>query len=284
MTVTPPLAIARTVAELRRQVRQWRAAGDRIALVPTMGALHAGHLSLVATARGRADRVVVSIFVNPTQFAPHEDFAKYPRRETEDAEALAAASADLLFLPSTAEIYPAGAATTVVVSGVTEPLEGQFRPTHFAGVATIVTKLLNQCQPDIAVFGEKDYQQLQVIRRLARDLDIDTEILGAPTVRETDGLAMSSRNAYLSPGERRAAACLPAQLADLARMLRDGAPVAPSLAQAKATLEAAGFRTVQYLALCDAETLAPLDQLDRPARLLIAAYLGKTRLIDNLAV
>lgn len=284
MTAVLPLATARSIVDLRRHIAAWRAAGDRIALVPTMGALHRGHLSLVELARSRATRVVVSIFVNPTQFAPHEDFDKYPRQDAEDAKALAEVSTDLLFLPTVAEIYPAGAATAVVVSGVTERLEGRFRPSHFTGVATIVAKLLNQCRPDIAVFGEKDYQQLQVIRRLARDLDFEVEILGAPTMRDVDGLALSSRNAYLSPEERRVAGHLPEILGRLAARLRQGAPVTPSLAETVEALRAAGFTTVQYLELCDAEDLAPLDRLDRPARLLVAAYLGKTRLIDNLAL
>ena len=196
------LPIVRTVADLRARVRAWRADGLRIGFTPTMGALHEGHLSLVRLARTRADRVVASVFVNPTQFGPNEDFDAYPRDEAGDAALLAGAGCDLLYAPSTVEMYPAGAATTVTVTGVSEPLDGQARPGHFAGVATVVAKLLNQCAPDIAVFGEKDYQQLQVIRRLVADLDLPVEIVGSPTARADDGLALSSRNAYLTPAER----------------------------------------------------------------------------------
>jgi pantoate--beta-alanine ligase len=197
-----PLPIVRTVAELRAQVAGWRKAGQRVGLVPTMGALHEGHLSLVRLAREHAERVVVSVFVNPTQFSPNEDFDAYPRDEAHDAGLLAGVGCDLLFAPGVAEMYPPGFATTVTVAGVSEPLDGTARPGHFVGVATIVSKLLNQCGPDVAVFGEKDYQQLQVIRRLARDLDLPVEIVGGPTARAEDGLALSSRNAYLSAAER----------------------------------------------------------------------------------
>ncbi|MBP7649736.1 MAG: pantoate--beta-alanine ligase, partial [Phenylobacterium sp.] len=200
-----PLPIVRTVADLRSQVAAWRKAGETVGMVPTMGALHAGHLSLVTLAKTKAVRVVASVFVNPTQFAPHEDFDAYPRDEAKDAGLLESAGCDLLFAPSVAEMYAPGFSTTVTVSGVSEPLDGAARPGHFAGVATVVSKLLLQCGPDIAVFGEKDYQQLQVIKRLVADLDIPVEVIGAPTARAEDGLALSSRNAYLTPAEREAA-------------------------------------------------------------------------------
>src|SRR5262245_48206292 len=196
------LPIVRTVAELRARVDGWRRDGERVGFVPTMGALHEGHLSLVRLARRHATRAVASVFVNPTQFGPNEDFERYPRNEAQDAGLLAGAGCDLLFAPTVTEMYPQGFGTTVTVAGVSEPLDGAARPGHFAGVATVVTKLLMQCGPDLAVFGEKDFQQLQVIRRLVRDLDIPVEIVGAPTERASDGLALSSRNAYLTPAER----------------------------------------------------------------------------------
>lgn len=279
-----PLPVARSVASLRQTVADWRKDGLRIGFVPTMGALHAGHLSLVERAKERADRVIVSIFVNPTQFGPTEDFSKYPRQEASDAARLAAFGVDVLYSPSVEEMYPAGAATTVSVGVVTERLEGVFRPTHFAGVATVVAKLLNQVQPHVAVFGEKDYQQLLVVKRLVADLDIDTEIVPGPTVREADGLAMSSRNAYLSEEDRAIAASLPATLNFVATQLRSGVDAGPILEAGRARLLKAGFREVQYLDLADAATLAPLERADRPARLLVAALVGATRLIDNVAV
>ncbi|MDD3445260.1 MAG: pantoate--beta-alanine ligase [Zavarzinia sp.] len=279
-----PLPVARSVAALRRTVQAWRAAGLRVGFVPTMGALHAGHLSLVDMARARADRVVVSIFVNPTQFGPNEDFGKYPRQEAADAARLAAFGVDLLYAPAVDEMYPAGAATTVKVGVVTERLEGVCRPGHFDGVATIVAKLLNQVQPHVAVFGEKDYQQLLVVRRLAADLDMDTDIVPGPTVREADGLAMSSRNAYLSDEDRAVAASLPSTLNFVATQLRTGADAAPLLDAGRTRLLKAGFSEVQYLDLACATTLAPLEKADRPARLLVAAKVGATRLIDNVAV
>jgi pantoate--beta-alanine ligase len=274
-----PLPVARTIASLRGAVAAWRAANLRVGMVPTMGALHRGHLSLVEEARRHADRIVVSIFVNPTQFAPSEDFAKYPRDEAADAAKLAAVGTDLLYAPSVDEMYPAGAATTVTVARVSEGLCGTFRPTHFAGVATIVTKLLVQCLPDVAVFGEKDYQQLMVIKQLARDLDIPVEIRGGTTVREEDGLAMSSRNAYLRAEER--AARLPETLREAVRRIEAGDDAALVAAEARARLEAAGFSAVQYVEVRDAETLAPITRLDAPARVLAAVMLGATRLIDN---
>jgi pantoate--beta-alanine ligase len=281
------LPIVRTVADLRAQLDLWRSEGQRIGMVPTMGALHEGHLSLIAHARTEADRVVASIFVNPTQFAPGEDLSAYPRDEARDAALLAGAGCDLLFAPSPAAIYPPGFATAITVSGVSEPLEGHSRPTHFSGVATVVAKLLIQARPDVAVFGEKDYQQLQVIRRLALDLDLPTRILGSPTVRAGDGLALSSRNAYLSEREREIAASLNVVLFNLARVLAEGEPVAPAEAEAAEELMAAGFDGLDYVEVRHAEDLSRLGPGPigaAPARVLAAVRLGKTRLIDNLAV
>ncbi|GJD29055.1 Pantothenate synthetase [Methylobacterium adhaesivum] len=271
------------VAPLRAQVAAWRAAGERVVLVPTMGALHAGHLALVARARELGRRTVASIFVNPTQFGPTEDFSRYPRDTETDLALLAEAGADAAYLPDVATMYPPGFSTRVEVDEVSQGLCGAFRPGHFSGVATVVTKLLNQVQPDIALFGEKDYQQLLVIRRAVRDLDLPVEIQGVPTLREADGLALSSRNRYLSPEERRAAPRLHAVLASIARGLAAGAEAGLLLAEGRAELEAAGFGPVQYLEVRDAETLAPVERADRPVRILAAAYLGRTRLIDNLA-
>ena len=278
------LPIVRTVRELRAVVGEWRRAGERVALVPTLGALHEGHLALVEEGRRRADRVVATIFVNPKQFGSGEDLDRYPRREAADAAALATVGCDLLFAPGLEEMYPDGFATHVSVSGVTDDLDGAARPGHFDGVATVVTKLLNQAQADVAIFGEKDYQQLLTIRRLARDLDIATEIVGHPTVREADGLARSSRNAYLSDAERAQAVELPRALASAAEAIETGGDVAAALDAAVERLLGAGFASVDYVELRDAETLAPLARLDRPARLLAAARLGGTRLIDNVPV
>lgn len=272
------------VPALRAQVRAWRAAGEGVALVPTMGALHEGHLSLVRQAQAGSRRVVVSIFVNPTQFGPNEDFSRYPRVLAADLALLAEVGADAAFLPDVATMYPPGFATTVTVAGLTEVLCGPVRPGHFAGVATVVTKLLLQALPDRAVFGEKDFQQLQVIRRAVRDLDIPVAIEGAPTLRESDGLALSSRNRYLSAEERRAAPTMHAVLQRVAEAVRGGAETAPALAEGRATLAAAGFAPVQYLSVNDAESLAPLERVAGPARVLAAACLGRTRLIDNVAV
>ncbi|WP_019645510.1 pantoate--beta-alanine ligase [Novispirillum itersonii] len=284
MTQGNTCAVARSVADLRAQVREWRAAGLTVALVPTMGALHAGHMSLVTLALTKADRVVVSVFVNPTQFGPTEDFSAYPRQPEQDSAAIAAAGGHLVYLPTVEEMYPAGASTMVEVSGVSSGLCGDARPGHFRGVATIVTKLLLQALPDVAIFGEKDFQQLMVIRRLVRDLDIPVEIVGAPIVREADGLAMSSRNAYLSAEERPVAARIHAILTEATAALMQGAPVAATCATASQALLAAGFRAVDYLELRDAETLEPVTELTRPARLFVAAFLGRTRLIDNVGV
>jgi pantoate--beta-alanine ligase len=281
-----PLSAVRTVAELRAQVAAWKAAGERVGLVPTMGALHDGHLSLVRLARTKAARVVASIFVNPTQFGPGEDFEAYPRDEARDAGLLAEAGCSLLYAPSAAEVYPEGFATTVSVARLTEVLDGLARPGHFAGVATVVSKLLNQCQPDLAVFGEKDFQQLQVIRRLVRDLDIPVEIVGGPTARADDGLALSSRNAYLTPQERAVAPTLHRVLSEAANAVRNGVSVAEAEAAAVAALRAAGFSRVDYVEVRRPDDLARLGpgRISEPARILAAAVLGRARLIDNLPV
>ncbi|EME68784.1 pantoate--beta-alanine ligase [Paramagnetospirillum caucaseum] len=279
-----PVVIVRSVAALRAQVSAWRKDGLTVALVPTMGALHAGHLSLVKRGLELADCCVASVFVNPTQFGPNEDFARYPRQEELDAAALASAGCHVLFAPDVAEMYPDGFATTVSVSGVSEGLCGAVRPGHFAGVATVVTKLLLQCLPDIALFGEKDYQQLAVIRRFARDLDIPVRIEGVPTLREDDGLAMSSRNAYMTPDQRAIAPWLFRALTGIADGLRAGAKAADLCPMAISGLLKAGFDSVDYIEVRDAASLAPAESLDRPLRILAAARLGKTRLIDNIGV
>ncbi|MES2754976.1 MAG: pantoate--beta-alanine ligase [Pseudomonadota bacterium] len=272
----------RDLASLRETIAPWRRAGERVALVPTMGALHAGHLALVAIARSRSDRVVASIFVNPKQFAPGDDLDKYPRREAADVRALSAAGCDLLWAPPVEAMYPAGFATNVSVAGVSEPLDGAARPGHFDGVATVVAKLFNQVRPDVAVFGEKDFQQLAVIRRLNEDLDFGIELVAAPTQRDDDGLALSSRNAYLTPEDRTAAVALPRALGEAAEAIAAGGDADEALAKARARLESAGF-AVDYVELADAETLGKpiVGQL---RRLLAAARIGGTRLIDNIAV
>jgi pantoate--beta-alanine ligase len=281
---TGELAVVRRVADLRALVRGFRAKGETVALVPTMGALHDGHLALVKAGQRECDRVIATIFVNPTQFGPNEDFASYPRDEASDLAKLRSVGAGGAFLPTVEEMYPAGASTTVTVAGVSEGLCGPIRPGHFAGVATVVSKLLLQALPDVALFGEKDYQQLQVIKRMARDLDIPSRIVGVPTVREADGLAMSSRNWYLTPEQRKLAPRLHQVLLALGQALTAGGPTEPLLSQGRAELEQGGFDPVQYLELRDADGLAPLTWAERPARLLVAAYLGKTRLIDNIPV
>ena len=287
MTERPSLPVVRTIKDLRWQVFAWRAEGLRIGLVPTMGALHDGHLSLVRLALESADRVVVSLFVNPAQFAPHEDFASYPRGEDQDRTLLAEAGCHLLYAPQSNEIYPAGFSTTVTVGGVSAPLEGERRPQFFGGVATVVTKLFNQVAPDVAVFGEKDYQQLQVIRRLVRDLDLPVQIIGAPTRRADDGLALSSRNAYLSPQERAIAGRLNVIMAQMARAVASGGAVNTAEAVAADALIAAGFDSVDYIEVRRADDLSPLGPGpigDAPARVLAAVKIGGTRLIDNLPV
>jgi pantoate--beta-alanine ligase len=281
---TSNMAVVRSVAALRRTVSEWRAAGLRVGLVPTMGAIHDGHLALVRAARAQCDRSVASLFVNPKQFGPAEDFAAYPRDETTDRAAFARGGVDLVFIPNVEEMYPAGFATTVQVGGPSEGMEGVHRPGHFDGVATVVGKLLLQCLPDAAYFGEKDYQQLTVVRRIARDLDIPVRIEGVATVRETDGLALSSRNIYLSPPERQVAPLLHRVLRDTAAAVaRAPEAVAAALAGGVATLETGGF-AVDYLELRDPASLEPMPRLTSSARLLVAARLGRTRLIDNIAV
>ena len=283
--MTAGLPVARSVGALRTAIAAWRAEGLRVALVPTMGALHQGHLALVAAALAACERVVVTIFVNPTQFGPNEDFARYPRQEAADAALVVQAGGHLVFAPGGGEMYPEGFRTTVAVGGTLgEVLEAAHRPGHFEGVATVVAKLLLQALPDDAFFGEKDWQQLQVIRRMVADLNLPVRIHGVPTVRESDGLALSSRNAYLSGTERIVAANLPRILQDTATQLAAGATVEPALASARARLLKAGFDSVDYVALADAETLAPLRRADRPARVLVAARVGRTRLIDNIGI
>lgn len=282
--MTAGLDIIRSVAELRIRVKYWRDQGLRVALVPTMGALHQGHLSLVSSALEHADRVVVSIFVNPTQFGPNEDFSRYPRQEAQDAELLYQAGCHLLYAPTVTEMYPDGFTTAITVGGVSEGLCGEVRPGHFSGVATVVTKLLLQTLPDMAAFGEKDYQQLAVIRRFVRDLDIPVAVMGVPTLREADGLAMSSRNAYMSAEERLVAPWLIRALTGVADGLRAGARASELCPKAVDGLLKAGFASVDYMEVRDAETLAPVETLIAPARVLVAARLGKTRLIDNIGI
>jgi pantoate--beta-alanine ligase len=274
-------AVVNKLARLRRTIAHWRAAGETVALVPTMGALHAGHLALVRLARRRADRVVVSIFVNPAQFGPNEDFATYPRTFATDVKALHEARADLVWSPAATDMYADDFAVQVVPEGAAAVgLEDAARPHFFAGVATVVTKLLIQCMPDIAVFGEKDYQQLRVVTALARDLDLPVKIVGALTVREADGLAMASRNVYLTPDERAVAPVLHRVLKLCAEKIAAGRPTAAILAEGRETLERAGF-VLDYLEARDAETLRRPGK-GRPLRLLAAATLGRTRLIDNV--
>jgi pantoate--beta-alanine ligase len=273
----------RAVAELRAVVSAWRRAGDTVGLVPTMGALHRGHISLVEAARAACRRSIATIFVNPKQFGPREDFSRYPRQEERDRALLEAAGCDLLFAPPVGEMYPAGFSTTVSLAGVTDRWEGEARPGHFAGVATVVAKLLLQAMADKAFFGEKDYQQLRSVTRMARDLDIPVEIVGCPTVREADGLALSSRNVYLTAEERKIAPALHRAIAALAAAAREGKDIGAAVAAGSQSLLKAGFASIDYLALVDAETLAPLAKLDRPGRVLAAAKLGAVRLIDNVA-
>ncbi len=278
----PDIAVARSVASLRATVAAWRARQERIGLGPTMGAIHAGHLALVQAARGQCDRVVASLFVNPKQFGPSEDFAAYPRDEAADLAAFADAGVDLVFVPAVVEMYPRGFATSVEVGGVSDGLESAHRPGHFDGVATVVAKLLLQCLPDAAYFGEKDYQQLLVVRRLVRDLDIPVRIEGVATVREADGLALSSRNAYLSPAERRIAPLLYRVLRDTAAALSTQPDAVTAVLEGGVAALSGGGFAVDYLELRGADDLAPMPRLNGPARLLAAAHLGRTRLIDNI--
>ncbi|MEL6476479.1 MAG: pantoate--beta-alanine ligase [Pseudomonadota bacterium] len=280
------MKITRTIADHRRQIRAWQNAGARVALTPTMGALHPGHLSLVTLGRERADRVVATLFINPTQFGAGEDLSTYPHDEARDAALLEEAGCDMLFAPPLEEVYPPGFCTEVRVTGLTDCLCAASRPGHMDGVAQVVTKLLNQAGADVAIFGEKDWQQLAVIRRLAKDLDIPTEILGAPTVREADGLAMSSRNRYLDPTQRLIAARLNNVLFSAADRIAKGAPVAEECATSARTLLTAGFERVDYVEARDAETLAPLTSAPkhREGRIFAAAHLGRARLIDNVRI
>ncbi len=277
--------VIRRIPPLKRAIADFRSRRETVALVPTMGALHAGHLSLVEHAQRSADRVIVSIFVNPTQFAPHEDLNTYPRTFDTDCAALAKAKVDAIWAPSVATIYPPGFATRIVPEGPAKAgLEDAYRPHFFAGVATVVAKLLIQCEPDIAMFGEKDYQQLKVLTQLARDLDLKTRIVGAPIVREADGLALSSRNRYLAPRERAVAPVLYRTLRACAQGIASGNPIAGVLKQGRRTITQAGF-ALDYLEARHAGTLAPVASAKRePIRLLVAARIGKTRLIDNMAV
>lgn len=272
----------RQIDDLRQALDAFRSEGARLAFVPTMGALHDGHMALVEAAKRAGTRVIVSIFVNPIQFGPNEDLAKYPRREQADSRMLSNAGVDLLWMPTPEVMYPAGFATSVRVSGVSEPLDGAHRPGHFDGVATVVSKLFHQVQPHVALFGEKDWQQLQVIRRMVADLDMPIEIQGVPTQREDDGLALSSRNAYLMPEDRARAVALPRALGAAAKTIGEGGDRKAALAQARDTLAAAGFE-VDYVALVDGESLGdPIE--GKSMRLLAAARIGGTRLIDNIPV
>lgn len=275
----------RTLPELRKQIAAWRQAGERIAFVPTMGNLHAGHLALIDAARARADRVVVSIFVNPTQFGPGEDFSRYPRTEAEDAAHLETRNTDLVFMPDVDTLYPGGTADTtfVEVPGISDELCGEFRPGHFRGVATVVARLLNMVQADVAVFGEKDFQQLVVIRRMVRDLAMPVEIAGVATMREADGLAMSSRNQYLSPEERQLAPLLYRTLRELAGALQAGESPEQASERGMQALAAAGFRP-DYVTVRSAGDLQAPRQDDDEWVILAAATLGRARLIDNLRI
>jgi pantoate--beta-alanine ligase len=273
--------IIRSIAELRTARRGLE---GTLALVPTMGALHEGHLTLVREGRARATQVAATIFVNPLQFGPNEDLSRYPRQEERDLQLLEREGCDLVWLPTPDQLYPPGFATTVTVAGVSERWDGEARPGHFAGVATVVAKLLIACAPEMALFGEKDFQQLAVIRRMVGDLGLPVEIVGVPTVRDADGLALSSRNAYLSPEQRRQALALPRALEQAAEQIGAGQPVATALAEAKAALIDNGFTRIDYVALVDGDSLEPLEIPCRNMRLLAAATLGTTRLIDNLAV
>ena len=278
------MQIVRGVEELRAAVNNSRSSGAKLALVPTMGALHAGHLALIEAGKRHADRVAASIFVNPTQFAANEDLGKYPRQEGADAAMLEAAGCHLLWLPAVADVYPDGFATKVSVAGISDRWEGEARPGHFDGVATVVAKLLLAVAPDVAMFGDKDFQQLAVIRRMVADLNIAVEIVGVPTVRDADGLALSSRNAYLTDDERERALALPRALRTAAEAIQSGTKVEAALDEGRRSLRVAGFSKVDYFALVDANYLEPLDRPQGDMRLIAAATIGRTRLIDNLPV
>jgi pantoate--beta-alanine ligase len=277
--------IIRTIRELRARVSNWRSHGETVALVPTMGDLHEGHLSLVRRGKELCARTIVSVFVNPTQFGPGEDFEKYPRREAEDFAKLETIGADVMFAPGVAEMYPAGFDATIAIGGVTSMLEGAIRPGHFEGVATVVAKLFGMATPDIACFGEKDYQQLKVIEKLVRDLDMPVRIEPCPIARAEDGLALSSRNRYLDERQRAIAGRLNRILFETARRIESEPNQFKSILEGgRAAIRAAGFDSVDYLTLVDAETLAPIEKLQKTARLLVVARLGQTRLLDNAEV
>ncbi|MFT5511140.1 MAG: pantoate--beta-alanine ligase [Hyphomicrobiaceae bacterium] len=276
--------IVRTTKELRSIVAAWRRDGHGVALVPTMGALHAGHLSLAQEALKRSSRVIMSIFVNPTQFSADEDLDSYPRTFEDDVDKFASAGGHLIWAPTPSEMYPEGFATRIVPEGAANGLETDVRPHFFGGVATVCCKLFTQTLPDFAMFGEKDYQQLSVMRQMVRDLDLPLEIVGCPTVREADGLAMSSRNAYLSNDERKAAVAIYTAITDVAQQIELGADIDGASQSARQALQAAGFGQIDYVAVRDAESLEAVTSVtDRPLRVLAAAWLGKTRLIDNVA-
>ncbi|MFL6733959.1 MAG: pantoate--beta-alanine ligase [Sphingomicrobium sp.] len=277
------MQIVRGIEELGIEIARLKASG-RVAVVPTMGALHAGHMALVRAAAAHADHVVATIFVNPMQFGAGEDLARYPRREDDDAAMLEDAGCDLLWVPSVDQIYPDGFSTRISVSGVSDRWEGEARPGHFDGVATVVAKLLLATRADVALFGEKDFQQLAVVRRMAGDLRLGCEIVGVPTVRDSDGLALSSRNAYLSADQRERALALPQALSKAAATIRDGGSVSETLDNARQALGSAGFSRIDYIALVDTETLRPLDAPEGAMRLIAAAVIGTTRLIDNLPI
>jgi pantoate--beta-alanine ligase len=287
----PAVKVVRNVKDLRKVVAQWRRNGEKVALIPTMGALHDGHLQLVRAGRKRAERTVASIFVNPAQFAPHEDLARYPRDEAGDLAKLKTVDCDLVWAPGVAEMYPEGFATRVVPAGAAEGLETEYRPHFFGGVATVCCKLFTQVGPDFAMFGEKDYQQLQVVKQMVRDLDLPLKIVGVPTIREKDGLAMSSRNKYLderqrqiAPAIHRAIKTLAVEIAALGAALT-AARLSKLTETARGAVEAAGFDKIDYIEVRDAATLKPIDPKSlAQMRVLAAAWLGKTRLIDNVAV
>ncbi|HVF36760.1 MAG TPA: pantoate--beta-alanine ligase [Sphingomicrobium sp.] len=278
------MQIIRETSDLGSALLPWREAGQTIALVPTMGALHAGHMALVEEARAQADRVVASIFVNPLQFGDGEDLNRYPRQEAEDARLLEHHGCDLLWVPTAAQLYPPGFATRISVAGVSERWEGEARPGHFDGVATVVAKLFTAVRPDMAFFGEKDFQQLAVIRRMEADLGLGVEVRAVSTVRDADGLALSSRNAYLSADERARALALPSALEAASEAILGGKPVAAAVDDVRHKLGGAGFAPIDYVALVDSTTLEPLDQPEGEMRLIAAASMGTTRLIDNIRV
>lgn len=280
--ITPK--IVRTVADLRQQVRAWKATGEMVGVVPTMGALHDGHLSLARAAKRECERVITTIFVNPKQFNNPEDLLKYPRTEEADAALLATAGVDLIFAPPPEEVYPEGYSTTITVAGVSEPLEGAMRPGHFEGVATVVTKLFGMTMADRAYFGQKDWQQLQVVQKMVRDLNIPVHVVGCETIREADGLAMSSRNARLNAEMRPKAGALYAAMTSAAEAIRNGADPTQTLNLAASQLIAAGFERVEYIELRDAATLLPVSHSGAERRMLAAAWLDDVRLIDNIPV